>query len=106
MTSVNILQFLMCVSITCAVTLIRFMSAGGVESSEIRLGEDPIGRSYVDSAGHMLIISDIDTQSTVIGEVRGFELHTRNTNEVEISVWRHQNGEDFRLVLFVVPWQG
>ena len=80
--------------------------AGRIESREVRLGEAPVSRYYVDNSGHMLIIPDVDTQSTVIGEVRGFEFHARNTNNVKFSVWRHQKGEDFRLVLCVAQWQG
>ena len=77
-------------------TLICDISPEG--TGEVRLGEDPRRRSYVDSARHLLMVPDLDTGSTVNGEVRGFEFHARNTNQVQISVWRRESGEHFRLV--------
>ena len=60
------------------------------------LGDEPHGREYVDSAVHHLMVPNIHDGSLVNGIIKAFQIHTQNTKNVQVTVWRHQNGEDYK----------
>ena len=64
--------------------------------TSVHLGSEIRGRQYVDSAERLLMIPDITQTSTVGGLVTGFLIHTQNTRQLQLSIWRHVSGEDYR----------
>ena len=62
------------------------------------LGDEPHRRAYVDTAVHNLMVPNIHDSSQVNGVIKGFQIHTQNTKDVQISVWRHETGDDYRSV--------
>ena len=64
--------------------------------TNVHLGSEVRRREHVDTAERLLMIPDITQTSTVDGVVTGFQIHTKNTKQVYISIWRHETGEDYK----------